>query len=449
MIFKPQLLSNFNRYPNATCEIARPQQYNELFEFTSPCIVRGQGLSYSDAALLPEAVIETSRLNRFLAFDKKTGRLKVEAGIRICDILPIIIPAGWFLPVTPGTEYASMGGCVACNVHGKNQAKQGNFGEHVISFTLITADQKSITCSIDENPIVFKATLGGMGLTGIIAEVELQLMPIESSYMNVQTQVVNNLAILLSRLSNLAHEEDYAVAWVNPSSDFKQHCSGIISAAHHVKMTELASQQQVSALGYEASEPWSIPKITPSKIINSYILNYFNKWYERHNARKTAPYLQSITEFFYPLDKLTNWNYLLGKQGFIQYQCYLPTPHAEIGTQQLLEILQNTKLLSPLITIKYFGNATDPSGLTFSGTGYTIAIDIIINNEIIWEALQKFDEIVISHHGKVYLAKDVRLSAETFRAMYPAYPDWLTHKKSIDPNFNFTSSMAKRLKIGA
>lgn len=447
MIFKSQLLSNFSRFPAFNCQVARPQRYDELFNIPNTCTIRGQGLSYSDAAILPEAVIETERLNRFLSFDKKLGRLKVEAGIRIRDILPIIIPAGWFLPVTPGTDYVSIGGCIACNVHGKNHAKKGNFGQHVISFTLITANKETLQCSLTQNAEIFNATLGGMGLTGLIAEVELQLIPIETNYLNVKTDIVNNLSSLLTRLSTLAQEEDYAIAWVNSSSNFKQETKGVITSAHHVKITELPSQQQSAALRYSSIKEWSIPKIALPKILTPFLIKIFNGIHQFLSDKKTSG-LQNLQSFFYPLTKLKNWNHALGKKGFIQYQCYIPTVHGEIGIQQLLEYLQTSGLNIPLITIKYFGDDTDPSGLTFSGTGYTIAIDLIIDDETIWGALQKLDEIVIQRQGKVYLAKDVRLNPHLFRTMYPGYSNWLIQKKAIDPNCNFTSSMAKRLQIG-
>lgn len=442
-------ISGFNHWPIVNCQIARPQHFRDLSNFVAqPCIARGNGLSYGDASLYENGIIiDLTRLNRFLDFDNVTGRLTVESGITLEEISATVIPQGWCLAVVPGTQYATVGGCVASDVHGKNHLKQSSFGQHVLEFKLLTANGNILTCSPQENSELFKASIGGLGLTGIFTEITLQLMPIETSFLNVQSHITHNLASFLSRLQETAEENDYSVGWLDLLNSKNNELSGVISTAHHVKITEMPKENNMPLNSISQTTPWTIPFTLPWSLLRRWNMRWYNRWYLRTHQKHHAPHLQSMQQYFYPLDHFRDWNKLYGKKGFFQYQCCFPLPHAEIGIQQLINLLNKSNYSSMLTTIKYFGSH-ETGLLSFPIKGYTIAFDIPNQDDKVLKLLDQFDEVVLQHQGRVYLAKDARLSSEHFRSMYPQYSKWLSIKRNIDPNNQFISRLAKRLRIG-
>lgn len=446
-------LSGWGRYPVQSCELERPERYADLHSRADSVIARGQGRSYGDAALNENRrVLLTERVNRLLEFNIEKGVLRAEGGATLAEILEVIVPKGWFLPVTPGTKFVSLGGCVAADVHGKNHHHEGSFGDHVIAIELILADGSRVACSASENAGLFWATVGGMGLTGIIGEVKLKLIPIPSSHMMVQHHAAADLEQLFQHLQNPAMDDRYTVAWIDSLASGKNLGRGIAMCGHHAAVDELPAGFG-NALAARPERSRTMPFDLPGWALNPLSIGAFNALFYRREGKKQQPFLTGYDPYFYPLDAIGHWNRLYGKRGFVQYQCVIPDSAAFDGSgafdgiMALLQELSGSGRPSFLAVLKRFG----PQGrglLSFPMAGYTLALDLPIRDEGLFALLNKLDEIVLRHGGRVYLAKDARLSAGSFRAMYPLYDEWLKIKNAVDPQNRFNSSLARRLGIG-
>lgn len=438
-------LSGWGRYPVQSCELERPERYADLRPTTETLIARGQGRSYGDASLNENGrVILTERLDRMLSLDVQQGILKAEAGVTLAEILPVIVKQGWFLPVTPGTKYVSLGGCVAADVHGKNHHHDGGFGDHVLGIDLIMADGSHKTCSASENADIFWATVGGMGLTGIISEVTLKLLPIQTAKMMVSQHAANNLEHLFQLLENPALDDQYSVAWIDCLAKGGQLGRGIAMFGHHAGTAEFTGENPLQT---KPKRTRSLPFNFPSWILNPLSISLFNKLYFYRESRRKSPFLTDYDSYFYPLDSIGQWNRMYGKRGFVQYQCVIPEASALVGMIALLKELSASRRSSFLAVLKRFG-AEGKAPLSFPMPGYTLALDLPIRDKGLFSLLDKLDHIVLQHGGRVYLAKDARISAESFRSMYPRFETWLKLKNKIDPSNRFSSSLARRLNIG-
>ena len=440
-------LSGWGRYPVQSCELERPERYADLHSNSESIIARGQGRSYGDASLNENRrVLLTERVNRLLEFDVEKGILRAEAGATLAEILEVVVPNGWFLPVTPGTKFVSLGGCVAADVHGKNHHHEGSFGDHVMDIDLIQADGNHVTCSAAENADIFWATVGGMGLTGIIGEVTLSLIPITSSYMMARHHIADNLEQLFQHLQNPAIDDRYTVAWIDSLASGQQLGRGIVMCGHHAAVEELPTGfDNALATRPERSRP--VPFDFPAWVLNPLSIGAFNALYYQREGKRQQPFLSGYDPYFYPLDAIGHWNRLYGKRGFVQYQCVIPGSSAFDGIKGLLQELSGSRSPSFLAVLKRLG-AQGRGMLSFPLAGYTLALDLPIRDDGLFVLLDKLDEIVLRHGGRVYLAKDARLSPESFRAMYPRYDEWLKIKNAVDPQNRFCSSLARRLQIG-
>lgn len=438
-------LSGWGNYPVQTCDLERPERYGDLRTYAASAIARGQGRSYGDAALNENGrVILTERINRLLAFDVENGILRAEAGATLAEILEVIVPRDWFLPVTPGTKFVSLGGCVAADVHGKNHHHDGSFGDYVVSLELFLADASRVMCSASENAELFWATIGGMGLTGIIGEVTLRLIPIPTPCMMVQHYKAENLDQLFRLMQDTESDDRYTVAWIDSMASGKHLGRGIAMCGHHAEAEELPVDythppRQKGSRG--------IPFNFPTFALNPLSIAAFNAMYYRREGAKQQPFISSHDDFFYPLDAIGDWNRMYGKRGFVQYQCVIPQLTAFEGIKSLLQELSGSGRPSFLAVLKRLG-AQGKGLLSFPMAGYTLALDLPIRDAGLFALLDKLDRIVLQHGGRVYLAKDARLSADSFRAMYPRYGEWLEVKHAADPKNIFNSSLARRLKIG-
>ena len=438
-------LSGWGRYPLQTCELERPERYADLRSDAANLIARGQGRSYGDAALNQNGrVLLTERVNRLLDFDVENGVLRAESGATLADILAVIVPKDWFLPVTPGTKFVSLGGCVAADVHGKNHHHDGSFGDHVLAIELIMDDGRRMKCSASENAELFWATVGGMGLTGIIGEVTLKLIAIPTPSMMVRNYRAENLEQLFRLLQNPSSDDRYTVAWIDSMASGRNLGRGVAMCGHHASAEELPVDYR-NPVGSERNR--AIPFDFPTFALNPLSIAAFNALYYRREGAKQRPFLSSYDDFFYPLDAIGDWNRLYGKRGFVQYQCVIPELTAYDGIRRLLEELSDSGRPSFLAVLKRLG-AQGRGLLSFPMAGYTLALDLPIRDDGLFVLLDKLDKIVLQHGGRVYLAKDARLAAESFRAMYPRYGEWLKIKHAVDPQNVFTSSLARRLKIG-
>lgn len=439
-------ISGWGRYPLQTCELERPERYADLRPTTDTLIARGQGRSYGDASLNENGrVILTERIDRMLALDTTQGILRAEAGVTLAEILPVIVKQGWFLPVTPGTKFVSLGGCVASDVHGKNHHHEGGFGDHVLNIELILADGSHKNCSASENAQLFWATVGGMGLTGIIGEVTLKLIPVQTAQMMVRNHAAKNLQHLFQLLQDPALDDRYSVAWIDCLASGDALGRGVAMFGHHATTAEFNGANPLQS---KAKRTRSLPFDLPAWVLNPLSISLFNKLYYWKESRKTTPFLSDYDSYFYPLDAIGQWNRMYGKRGFVQYQCVIPEQTALAGMTDLLKELSASRRSSFLAVLKRFG-AEGKGLLSFPTPGYTLALDLPLRDKTVFSLLDKLDHIVLQHGGRVYLAKDARISAESFKTMYPRFEAWHKIKQSIDPNNRFNSSLARRLDMGS
>jgi len=410
-------------------------------------IARGQGRSYGDAAMSNLGLVMLSeKLNRTVSFDEKGGVLKAEAGTTLAEIIESFLPRGWFPSVVPGTKFVSLGGCVAADIHGKNHHHAGTFGQHVTEIAMVLADGTRTVCSLAENPELFHATVGGMGLTGIMTEVTLRLLPVESPYMIGQQTPAKDLEASLRMLEERNWEDDYTVAWIDCVTGRKLGRSVLIRG-HHAMQSELPDRLKVIT-GNPRSRQVKLRFGFPAVALNRFTMAAFNETFYAWQGRRKEAFIDTVERFFFPLDRIAHWNRMYGRQGFVQYQCVLPLAESERGLQALMEELQRSKRSSFLSVLKRFG--PEGSGLlSFPFEGYTLTLDFPVRDEGLFPFLDRLDEIVLKYSGRVYLAKDARMRAKTFHAMYPRLAAWQTIKSQVDPENRFDSDLARRLRIGA
>lgn len=428
MLIKDVSLSGWGNFPTITTHLARPERVSILSQFLNEnhasFIPRGAGKSYGDAALNRNTVLTTERLNHFIAFDKNTGIIQCQAGVTLQEVLQIITPHGWFLPVVPGTEWATVGGSFACNVHGKNHVVQGDFAEHVRSIILLLPHGERLLCTQTIHPDIFFATAGGMGMTGLILELELQLIKRTFAF-KTQCLKIENITELASKLSE--NQDEYWVVWVDHFGTGKQLGRGIVESA---SPSTLESKKT-----YFASQPkLNIPKFWPKGLLNAWSMRLYND-FRRHHPHPS---------FFNPLDQIQNWNRLYGKPGFLQYQCIIPESREMFDhLAELLALAQKKDIFSYLVVVKAH---RDSIGLmSFPKKGISVAMDFPYHARL-FDLLDAYDTGVMKWGGRVYLAKDARLSIRAFEAMYAdALPAWRTILKKIDPHVRLESLMSHRL----
>ncbi|WP_180043418.1 MULTISPECIES: FAD-binding oxidoreductase [unclassified Acinetobacter] len=393
-------------------------------------LVRGQGRSYGDVCLHSGGrVISTQSYARFKAFEAAQGILVCEAGVLLKEIQDTFIPRGWMLPVTPGTQLISVGGAIANDIHGKNHHVRGNFGHHVLALTLLRSDQGVVQCSREQNAALFYATLGGIGLTGVILSAKIQLMPITSSSVAIEYHAFKGIPefLALAAASNDTHE--YTVAWIDCLSG--KHVRGVFMQANHVQQGELTLP--------DATKTKKIPFTPPISCINQLSLKLFNAWYYFSQSRKTQT-LQHFYQFQYPLDAIENWNVLYGQKGFYQYQCVIPYDTAEPAIERLLELIQQAQQGSFLVVLKTFGDLKSEGLLSFPQQGVTLALDFPNLGQRTLALFEQLDAVVLEAQGCLYLAKDARMSQQMFQQSYPNYKKFELYR---DPQL--ISDMAKRL----
>jgi decaprenylphospho-beta-D-ribofuranose 2-oxidase len=441
-------LSGWGRYPRAVNSVFMPSTLDEAaVKSNGRVIARGQGRSYGDAAMLKDGIVMLSeRLDRVIAFDEKTGILTAEAGLTLEQVLRDFVPKGWFLPVSPGTAYVSLGGCLAADVHGKNHHRDGAFGQHVVEFNLAVADGRVIRCSRDEHPELFWATIGGMGLTGIITTLSLRLIPIESASIISQHLQANDLDASLELMESKQWDDAYTVAWIDCLSGGKDLGRSVFMRGHHATLQELPARARTKPLQVKLRGQRNVPFDLPSFALNSIAMKGFNKVYYRVQRGKRAPFVTDYQSFFHPLDRVGNWNRAYGRGGFVQYQLVLPPAQARTGLLQVIEELRRNRRSSFLSVLKRFG----PEGrglLSFPMEGYTLTLDIPVRGAGLLPFLDRLDEIVLKFGGRVYLAKDARLRPENFRAMYSRFREWQQIKAKVDPENHFASDLSRRLEM--
>jgi decaprenylphospho-beta-D-ribofuranose 2-oxidase len=447
--FVTRRLSGWGRFPVERCHVFRPESRPELSAILAsgrqPSYISfGLGRSYGDAALNRDGgVICHTRLNRFLAFDAASGVLECEAGTSLAEILQHFLPRGFFLPVTPGTKHVTVGGTLAADVHGKNHHQDGTLASFVEDFKLLTPRGDVLVCSPTSNPEIFWATVGGMGLTGVILSARMRLRRVESAFVVVDYQKAHNLDEALRMMEESDYRYQYSVAWIDCLATGKAMGRAVLMRGNHTIPGQLP-QSIRDPLAEPPRRRWNLPVDFPSLALNSLTVGLFNSLYYAVHRNATQQ-LVDIERYFYPLDAIQNWNRLYGKRGFVQYQLALPLEGGRAGLLAVLERLAQSGRASFLAVLKRFGEA-NPGLLSFPVKGYTLALDLPAAPGLL-PFLRTLDRLVLNYGGRVYLAKDAVLSAETFAAMYPKLGQFRAVKQKLDPQGLLSSSLARRLKI--
>ena len=437
------VVSNWSNYPEVDVNYWKVSSLYELknkLSQSNELIARGNGRCYGDASL-SSTILSCLSLNKFLFFDKTHGILEVQSGVLLDDILKVIVPYHWFLPVTPGTKFITVGGAVASDVHGKNHHVDGSFSNHIISLNLMLADGKVVSCSADSNKDLFWATCGGMGLTGIILSVRFSLKSIKSSYISQTTLKARSLDEILD-LFEKYKSATYSVAWIDCLKGGKNFGRSLLMTGEHYDPED--GQTKLTQPFKVHSDPrLSIPFNFPGFALNKYSIKLFNAVYYNKFVGKSKKTIGHYEPFFYPLDAILGWNRMYGKRGFAQYQFVVPI-NARKGLEEILRKIQKQGMGSFLAVLKVFGKQDDL--ISFPMKGYTLALDFAINDKL-FGFLNELDQMVASYGGRIYMTKDSRMNKEMFWTGYPHAAEFAEIVKKYNPDGKINSMLSKRLEI--
>ena len=401
-----QRVTNWGHFPVVEKEIKSEDSAALIREYINnnhDIIARGNGRCYGDAAL-SEHIFSTKRLNKFISFDRLNGIIECEAGVLLSDVLEVIVPQGYFLFVTPGTKFITVGGAIASDVHGKNHHAEGCFSEYVISFCLMTEKGEILTCSKTQNADKFWATIGGMGLTGIILSAKFKLKNIETSYIRQETIKTENLEQIF-KLFDESEGWTYNVAWIDCLQKDKNLGRSILMRGEHAFKHELPKKMRDLPLLLKKNNSPSVPFYLPNFILNNWTVKLFNFLYYSIQRKKDIKSIVHYESFFYPLDFVNDWNKIYGKNGFIQYQMVIPKERGKEGLKKILEIISKSGNGSFLAVLKLFGKNNPEAYNSFPIEGYTLALDFKVNKKL-KKLVAQLDDIVEEFGGRIYLTKD-------------------------------------------
>jgi decaprenylphospho-beta-D-ribofuranose 2-oxidase len=428
--------------------VVRPGSIDELTGLAAgpgATLARGLGRSYGDAAQCAGGtVIDCTGLDRILELDHDAGRVRVEAGCSLDALMRVIVPRGFFVPVTPGTRYVTVGGAIASDVHGKNHHREGTITAHTERLGLATPTGH-LECSPDREPELFWATAGGMGLTGVITDATLRLLPIETSAIRVDTERLGDLDACMARMSETDASHRYSVAWIDSLARGRHLGRAVLSVGDHAALSDLDDRRRASPLEFDPRPRLAVPVTPPVSLLNSLTVAAFNEGWFRKAPRRREGELQTISAFFHPLDAVGRWNVLYGPRGFTQYQFVVPFG-AERVVRTALERLSTARVASFLTVLKRFGDA-GPGPLSFPRAGWTLALDLPLGTSGLPTLLDELDELVAEAGGRVYLAKDGRVRPEVLHAMYPRLAEWSAVRRRVDPTGVLDSDLAQRLGL--
>lgn len=393
-----------------------------------PVLPHAYGRSYGDSCLNENGVsLDVSHLNRFISFDEETGLLCCEAGVSLAEILEVMVPRGWFLPVTPGTKFVSVGGAIANDIHGKNHHAGGTFGSHVERFKLLRSDGQRLVCSPTENPELFAATIGGLGLTGLLLWAEFKLKRIANPYIDVDNIRFTSLKEFFELSAEADRDFEYTVSWVDLLVGGEALCRGIFTRGNHNQNPALAQKPLKKHL------PLAVPFNLPQFVLNSLTVKGFNELYYHKQLPKRLHRIESYDPFFYPLDGIHEWYRMYGRRGFLQYQFVIPFEGAHEAMSDILGRIRRSGAGSFLTVLKEFGSLSSPGMLSFPRPGLTLALDFAYAGEKTLRLLEELDTIVRHYNGAIYPAKDARMSAASFQQFYPRWQEFANY---IDPHFS-------------
>jgi decaprenylphospho-beta-D-ribofuranose 2-oxidase len=435
-------IANWGNYPVIESNeesFSFPEQLQELISKNEHFIPRGNGRCYGDASLAA-TTISTLKFDKILSFNTVTGSFECQSGLTLDQILEVIVPAGWFLPVTPGTKFITVGGAVASDVHGKNHHVDGSFSNHILEMEIVLASKETITCSPERNQDLFEATCGGMGLTGIISRVRFQLKKIETSFIRQKQIKAVNLDELI-RLFDEYNHYTYSVAWIDCLKKGKDFGRSILMLGEHAELGDLSEKQKRQPLQLPGKKQINFPFNLPSWVLNAFTVKTFNFLFYSKNIKKEINNVIGYEPFFYPLDAILHWNRGYGKKGFVQYQFVIPL-EAKNGLVEILNRISDKGLGSFLAVLKVFGK--QESMISFPKEGYTLALDFPVKNGLL-EFLDELDQIVLKHGGRIYMSKDARMKPEILRQGYPDLNTFKEIVRKYNPDGKIHSIQSDRL----
>ena len=441
---RAETITGWGRFPVTEGIRLRARSAHDLQEQATAAesmLPQGNCRSYGDACLW-ERVVSTLPLDRLLDFDPGTGLLCAEAGVTLANIIRFTLPQGWFLPVTPGTKFPTLGGCVAADIHGKNHHAHGSIARFVESMEMVVADGSRVLCSPTHNADLFAATVGGMGLTGFIYSVRLKLIPVDSAFLTVDSERTNDLQHTCRLLVDTQNQYTYSVAWLDCAVRGRRAGRGIVMLGNHTGTLPRKPTWQL-----HSGTSKKLPMFMPGWTLNRLTVRTFNSLYCHRHWRRHQQRTIHYDPFFYPLDGVANWNLLYGRRGFLQYQFAVPFADGVDVIAAVLDRLQHAGFTPTLAVLKTFG---DWAGglLSFPIPGYTLALDLPVTDGRVVGTLRSVSATVTAAGGRVYLAKDAVLTSDDFQAMYsPRLDEFRQIKNHYDPGCHFRSRLSDRLGL--
>jgi len=420
------------------------RKLEKVLKETEGIIPYGNGRSYGDQAL-GKQVINTKKYNYITGFDEKKGIITCQCGVTLEEILDVSVPKGWFLFVTPGTKYITVGGAIASDVHGKNHHKEGTFCDHVLSFELMLPDGKIVSCSKKINKELFHATCGGNGLTGIILNATFRLKQIETAYIKQRTIKAANIDELIKLLEE-NESYTYSVAWIDCVAKGKKLGRGILLLGEHASVSDLKNKNQIiKPLILKKKPMLNVPFFFPNFVLNKMSINIFNFLYYNKAVKGVTDSIIDYNTFFYPLDAVDNWNRIYGKRGFTQYQFAVPKSTGTKGVREIVQKISDNGMGSFLAVLKTFGPANE-NYVSFPMEGYTLALDFPIKKKL-FPFFDELDKLVEGSGGRLYTTKDVRMNGAFFKKGYPFLSKFNSIRKKFKADKTFKSLQSERLEV--
>jgi len=423
---------SWGRYPRLKAQkiihLKSRENIPPLNKFSCSVLPYGLGRSYGDCCLNENGILlDTASLSKIISLDEKHGILSCESGVSLADILFYIVPRGWFLPVTPGTKFVTIGGAIANDVHGKNHHQAGTFGCHVLRFELLRSDGQRFICSQDQNKTLFQATIGGLGLTGLILWADIQLRPVKCSFIEIERIRFRNIEEFIDLSSVSDKDYEYTVSWVDCTARGKYLGRGIFIRGNHAdpEKYELPKEPKLKQLVF--------PFDAPSIFLNKFVIRCFNSAYYNKQRKKYKQSIENYSPFFYPLDAILKWNKMYGKSGFFQYQCVIPFSNGIGSVKRILSRIAHSGNASFLAVIKIFSNIPSPGIMSFPRAGITLSLDFPNHGEKTLHFLNNLDKVVYDAGGALYPSKDARMSPNMFKS---SFPNWQQFTNYIDPKFS-------------
>ncbi len=440
-------LTGWGRTAPSRAQVVRPDGPGEVAGLLAhrPVIARGLGRSYGDAAQRAGGVVvDTSGLTSIGPIDARTGAVTVEGGAPLGELMRRALMTGWFVGVTPGTRHVTVGGAIAADVHGKNHHREGSFCRYVTKLTLATPTGVHVV-GPDDDPELFWATAGGMGLTGVVTKATLQLVPVESSWMTVDTERFDRLDDVMAAMSSSDADHRYSVAWVDVAARPGRRGRSVLTRGDHAPRDALPSTRRAGRPGIGRERPHRLPAASVGRLLSPELIRAVNGLWFRKAPRRESGALQTVSSFFHPLDRIADWNLLYGRRGFVQYQFVVGWPHAEL-VHRAVAMTESYRVPSFLAVLKRLGPG-DPGPLSFPVEGWTLALDFPVGPERLPALLDRLDELVAAAGGRVYLAKDGRLRPELVPVMYPRHRELADVRRRVDPERVIQSDLSRRLGL--